>query len=64
MPIEVKQMTIQSSVTSAQSDQPKQEAARPSCQNNGFSHLSPHEGEDYQAIKTMFHKLEQDRRER
>ncbi|SHO54749.1 hypothetical protein [Vibrio quintilis] len=64
MPIEVKQMTIQSNVTSTPADQTKQETVKPPCPDDGLATLCPHDGEQYQAMKVLFHKLEQDRRER
>lgn len=39
MPIEVKQMTIQSNVTSTPADQTKQETVKPPCPDDGLVHF-------------------------
>lgn len=64
MPIEVKQMTIQSNVTSQPNNTvEKEQSFCPQGNKEMDRSLQPH-SEQFQAIKQMYQKLHQERRER
>ncbi|WP_067016486.1 hypothetical protein [Marinomonas spartinae] len=63
MPIEVKQMTIQSNInTNSIENSQKEEQNNPNIRSQ--QKQSPHDGEQYQAMKLVYSRLGQNRRER
>lgn len=65
MPIEVKQMTMRSNITTNKTNDSGSEKSQENTDEcSQQSQLQLHDGEQFQTMKRLFNKLKQDRRER